>query len=216
MNAEKLKQETDAIDAKHQNNVLAHELDVTKRSQVKSCLENVKSHFGKINGLVNYAGTGGRALGFDNIWETSDDEFDFIVQCNVRGAFNILSEVLKPGVLEEPGSSVVHISSMFAERGFKKGAVFSASKHASIGMVKSAALEVGSRGIRVNNVMPGPIDTPMHQRNLDRGLAAPGGNIPLVRDGKPEEVASVVCLLLSDECGYVTGATWTVDGGANA
>jgi NAD(P)-dependent dehydrogenase (short-subunit alcohol dehydrogenase family) len=72
---------------------------------------------------------------------------------NVKGLFNFLREGLKPGTLQEPGS-IVHAASMFSERGFAKGSVYSASRHAVIGMVKSAAIEGGRRGIRVNSVMP--------------------------------------------------------------
>lgn len=72
---------------------------------------------------------------------------------NVKGVFNVLSEALKPGVMQEPGN-IVNAASMFAERGFSKGSVYSTSKHAAVGMAKSAALEAGKRGIRVNTVMP--------------------------------------------------------------
>lgn len=72
---------------------------------------------------------------------------------NVRGAFNILSEAMRPGFLE-PGASIVHTASMFAERGFAKGSIYSASKHATVGLVKSAALEAGKHGSRVNLVLP--------------------------------------------------------------
>jgi NAD(P)-dependent dehydrogenase (short-subunit alcohol dehydrogenase family) len=112
-----------------------------------------KEKFGKIDGIANIAGTAGHKLGHEEIWEVDDKEFDYIMDVNVRGVFNVLSEALKPGLLEEPGS-VVHITSMFAERGFPKGAVYSTSKHAGVGMVKSAAMEAGKRGIRVNAVMP--------------------------------------------------------------
>ena len=72
---------------------------------------------------------------------------------NVKGVFNLLSEALHPGVLQEPGS-FGHAASMFADRGFAKGSVYSSSKHAGIGLVKSAAIEAGKRGIRVNVVSP--------------------------------------------------------------
>jgi NAD(P)-dependent dehydrogenase (short-subunit alcohol dehydrogenase family) len=133
--------------------VLASVVDITNRPAVASFFQSTKKRFGKINGVANFAGVAGHRLGHEQIWEIEDQEYDFIMDVNVRGAFNILSEALKPGLLEEPGS-IVHAASMFAERGFSKGAIYSASKHAGIGMVKSAAIEAGKRGIRVNAILP--------------------------------------------------------------
>ncbi|KAJ9667871.1 hypothetical protein H2201_002057 [Coniosporium apollinis] len=130
-------------------------------------------------------------------------------------AYFVLAEALKPDVLEEPGS-VVHISSMFSMRGYPQGAVFSASKHAAVRMVKSAAMEVGERNIRVNVVMPDAIDTPMTHAMRGAGAPNPVPNYPIPRLGTPQENANVVAFLLSEESSFVTGATWAVDGGAIA
>jgi NAD(P)-dependent dehydrogenase (short-subunit alcohol dehydrogenase family) len=133
--------------------VITLTVDITSRSSVASFLCLTKEKFGKIDGIANLAGTAGHKLGHHEIWEIDDEEYDFIMAANVRGVFNVLSEALKPGILQEPGS-IVHVASMFAERGFSKGSVYSTSKHAGVGMAKSAALEAGKRGIRVNVVMP--------------------------------------------------------------
>ncbi|KAJ9648976.1 hypothetical protein H2199_000889 [Coniosporium tulheliwenetii] len=156
-----------------------------------------------LDGVANIAGTGGHKLGLESIWETEDKEFEYIV------------DALKPDVLEEPGS-VVHISSMFSMRGYPQGAVFSASKHAAVRMVKSAAMEVGERNIRVNVVMPDAIDTPMTHAMRGAGAPNPVPNYPIPRLGTPQENANVVAFLLSEESSFVTGATWAVDGGAIA
>ncbi|CAO3638275.1 unnamed protein product [Cunninghamella blakesleeana] len=190
-------------------------VDVTDRSAVVSFLQSTKEKFGKIDGIANFAGTAGKKLGHEEIWQTKDTEFDFIININVRGIFNILGEALKPGFLLS-GASIVHIGSMFSERGFYKGAVYSASKHASNGLIKSAAMEAAKRGIRVNSVLPGPIDTPMLRANEDSGAEGTAPDVPLGRLGESIEVANVVVFLLSDESKYVTGASWAVDGGANA
>ncbi|CAK1358778.1 unnamed protein product [Cercospora beticola] len=195
--------------------VCAYCLDVTKRDAVKAAIISAKEHFGRLDAIGSIAGTGGRRLGHDFIWETTSDEYDFNFDINVRGTFNILSEALAPGVASEPGSSIVCVGSMFSLQGFEKGAVFAASKHAMTGLVKSAAKEVGKRGIRVNAVLPGVIDTPMHQRNLDSGFPDPGPDAPLSRVGKAEEVAEVIVFLLSDEASFVTGSLCSVDGGQN-
>jgi NAD(P)-dependent dehydrogenase (short-subunit alcohol dehydrogenase family) len=105
--------------------------DISSRSSINTLLTYTKKRFSHISGIASIAGTGGHKLGLENIWETSDTEFSFLMDVNVRGCFNILSENLKPGVMED-GVSIVHITSMFSERGFPKRAVFAASKHAAI------------------------------------------------------------------------------------
>jgi NAD(P)-dependent dehydrogenase (short-subunit alcohol dehydrogenase family) len=142
-----------AIDADQQIKVITHTVDITNRSTVASCLRLTKEKFGRLDGVAHLAGTAGHKLGHQEIWEINEEEYDFIMNINVRGIFNFLSEALEPGLLTEPGS-IVHAASMFSERGFAKGSIYSASKHAGIGMVKSAAIEAGKRGIRVNAVMP--------------------------------------------------------------
>lgn len=123
----------------------------------------------------------------EEVWRTMQREYQFIMDINVMGLFHVLSVSLRPGFLDE-NSSVVHIGSMFSLQGFKNGAVFAASKHAALGMVRSAAKETNGN-IRVNCVLPyvllflpppppppspgltiysGVVDTPMHQANLAR------------------------------------------------
>jgi NAD(P)-dependent dehydrogenase (short-subunit alcohol dehydrogenase family) len=135
---------------------------------------------------------------------------------NFRALYFILEHSLQEGFLEEPGSSIVHITSMYAERGYKNGAIFTASKDAANGMIKSAAMEVGDRGIRINTVMPGVIDTPMMRGVRTPGVEIPAPAVPLGRLGQAEEIAYMAAWLLSDEASYVTGAHMLVDGGANA
>lgn len=216
INSSKLKEIAKSFKAQYSGKILAQTVDVSDRSAVKAALMEAQHHLGPINAIANFAGTGGHQLGVEPIWETSDEEFEFITNLNIRGLFNILGEALTPGFLGEL-QSIVHIASMFGTRGYKNGAVFAASKHAAVGMVKSAALEVGSRGIRVNCILPGPIDTPMfHQVRENAGLSSSASDTPIPRPGQPEEVASIAVFLLGDQSSYVTGAVCNVDGGANA
>lgn len=143
---------------------VAHELDpsskvthhdvvnIADRLAVRKFIADTKNKFGSVHGVANNAGVAGRELGTHAIWDISDEEYDFIMDVNVRGCLHVLSESLKPGVLED-GASVVHVGSMFSLQGFKSGAVYSASKHAVLGMVRSAAKDVGARA-RVNIVLP--------------------------------------------------------------
>lgn len=132
---------------------LARAVDVTDRKSVEGFLDEVKEQLGGVHGTANFAGTGGHQLGVEPVWQTTDSEFDFIINLNIRRLFNLLGEALKPKFSSEL-RSIVHITSMFGERGYENGAVFAASKHAAIGMVKSTALEIGRHGIRINSILP--------------------------------------------------------------
>ncbi|KAI8213065.1 hypothetical protein K4K52_006382 [Colletotrichum sp. SAR 10_76] len=186
LNGKSLENFRNDLDPEIQRRVLVKSVDVIGRQGVKSFLAETMAHFGKIDGVANFAGTGGHELGTQSIWETSDEEFQFIVDLNIKGAFNFLAESLKPGVLTN-GGSFVHVGRM----------------------VRSAAKEVGGRA-RVNCVLPGAIDTPMHRANLERVQDFPAPTLV----GDAQEVADVTVFLLSDKSTFVNGAAWSVDGGA--
>uniref|UniRef100_A0A060TAN5 ARAD1B01848p n=1 Tax=Blastobotrys adeninivorans TaxID=409370 RepID=A0A060TAN5_BLAAD len=205
-----------SLSADEKDRVLAAVVNVTDKDAVKDFLGKSRQKYGKLDGVANFAGVPGHELGTEGVWETTPEEYNHIMDCNVRGPYNVLNESLKPGFLEK-GASVVHVGSMFSLQGFKNGAVFAASKHAALGMVKSAAKEVGQRDIRVNCVLPGVIDTPMHRANLERVKDfTPTATTPIPRDGTAQEVANAVIFLLSPESSFVTGTALSVDGGANA
>jgi len=128
-------------------------VDVVDRLQVKRFFEATKRHFGRLDGVGNIAGVVGPSFGLRETWELATEEYDFVMNVNVRGVFNSLAESLVPGLLE-PSSSIVNIGSVASMRGYKKGILYSTSKHAVIGLTKSAAIEGGPRDIRVNAVLP--------------------------------------------------------------
>ena len=132
--------------------VLYETVDVTNRDAIRRFIQTVKDTFGDIHGVANNAGVAGRELGTHDLWDITDQEYDFVMDVNVRGCFYVLSECLRPGVLAD-SASVVHVGSMFSLQGFKKGAIYSASKHAVLGMVRSAAKDAGDR-VRMNIVLP--------------------------------------------------------------
>lgn len=143
----------DCLTETEKSRVLIHALDVTNRAQVKDFLEATKSRFGRVDGVANIAGTAGKSFGLRELWEISSEEYDFVMDVNVRGTFNLLAESMVPGFLE-PGSSIVNVGSVASARGYNKGAMYPASKHAVVGLTKSAAIEGGSRDIRVNAILP--------------------------------------------------------------
>jgi NAD(P)-dependent dehydrogenase (short-subunit alcohol dehydrogenase family) len=132
--------------------VLTSVVDITNRVAVRKLLASTHEKFGTIHGVANSAGTAGHELGTHIIWDVSDKEYDFVIDVNVRGAFNVISESMKPGVLSD-GASFVQVGSMFSIQGFEKGAIYSASKHAVLGLVRSAAKD-GKDRVRVNCVLP--------------------------------------------------------------
>ncbi|OJJ29959.1 hypothetical protein ASPWEDRAFT_188360 [Aspergillus wentii DTO 134E9] len=204
-----------SLPASQQTNILARAVDVVNASVIRDFLQSAKAHFGRLDGIANFAGTPGHELGTEGIWETSVAEYDYIMNVNVRGLFNVLNVACAPGFMED-GASIVHIGSIFSVQGFKNGAVFAASKHAAVGMIKSVAKEMGER-LRVNCILPGVIDTPMHQANLDRVKDfTPTAPTPIPRSGTAQEIAEVAMFLLSEKSSFVTGVAWNVDGGAIA
>ncbi|BAP45475.1 3-oxoacyl-ACP reductase FabG [Pseudomonas sp. LJDD11] len=185
---------------------LAIQADSADAEAVIEAVAQTAEAFGRIDILVNNAGV----LALGSVEELPLADFDRTLAINVRSVF-----VASQAALQHMGTGgrIINIGSTNAERvPFAGGATYAMSKSALIGLVKGMARDLGSRGITVNNVQPGPVDTDMNPAN---GEMAPGllGLMALDRYGSAEEIAGFVAYLAGPEAGYITGANLTIDGG---
>lgn len=194
--------------------------DVSQSSQVQAYVEHTMKTYGRIDSFFNNAGIEGKV---SPLAEYDEDNWDRVISINLKGTFLGLRHVL-PVMIAQKKGTIINTSSVAGTVGAPNMAAYSASKHAIIGLTKTAAGEVGRQGVRVNAVCPGPINTRM-MRSLE-GMINPAeptavakGNIarnPMGRYGEADEIARIVVFLASDESDYVNGAAWLIDGGRTA
>lgn len=197
--------------------VLLVTADVTKEADVARYAEAAIDRFGRIDVLFNNAGIEGEV---HPIVEQPAANLDNVLNVNVKGVFYGLKHVM-PVMLEQKSGSIINTSSVAGWIGFPGLAPYVASKHAVIGLTKTAALECAPSGVRVNAISPAPIETRM-MRSVEEGQA-PGQPqaakdaflqaIPMGRYGEPEEVAQLALFLASDRSKYITGNVYLIDGG---
>lgn len=189
--------------------------DVSREDEVERYVAAALERFGRIDAFANNAGIeGAPAL----IEEQTVEMLDRLYAVNVRGVFLGLKHVLR--VMKGQGSgAIVNLSSLAGIMGAPTHGAYVMSKHAVIGLTRTAAAEAAAAGVRVNAVLPGAINTEM-MRRIERDSGDPAsteaGNraaTPLGRYGEPEEIAAVIAFLLSPEASYVTGSLYTADGG---
>lgn len=194
--------------------------DVSQMEDNIGMVEVANERYGGVDILIANAGIEGQVK---PILEYNDEMFERVMAVNVKGVWNGIRAAV-PSMIERGGGSIVVTSSVAGLKGGSGLSAYCTSKHAVIGLMRSAAKEFASVGIRVNSVNPSPVETRM-MRSLETGMIPEDQNaakqritasIPLQRYAEPNEVAQVMMFLASDESSFVTGAVYTVDGGNTA
>ncbi len=192
--------------------------DVTQEADVRRMVETALLTYGRLDIAVNNAGANTTDGTYPPLVDLDEAGWDRIVDVNLKGVWLSMKHELRP-MLEAGTGAIVNTSSIAGLVGIRNSAAYTASKHGVVGLTKAAALEVAARGVRVNAICPGTVDTPMLERLLAvqperRGAYAAAE--PLGRMAAPREVADVVLFLCSDAATYLTGAAIPVDGGWSA
>ncbi|HTH43830.1 MAG TPA: 3-oxoacyl-ACP reductase family protein [Oxalicibacterium sp.] len=202
---DKAQQVVDAIE-KNGGRALAIKADSSDADAVRQSIDQAAATFGRIDILVNNAGV----LAMGPVEDFKLEDFDRTLAVNVRSVFVATQQAVR---YMQEGGRVITIGSTNADRmPFAGGAAYAMSKSAIVGLTKGLARDLGPRGITVNNVQPGPVDTDMNPANGDFAQTMLG-LMAIPRYGKGEEIAAFVSYLAGPEAGYVTGASLSIDGG---
>ena len=190
------------------NEAAIMQCDVSDFQACEAFFKKVIEQFGRLDILVNNAG-----ITRDNlVMKMNDEEFDAVYETNLKGVFHTIHHTSRY-FLKQKSGRIINISSVSGITGNAGQANYCAAKAGVIGLTKSVARELSSRGITANVVAPGMIETDMTKDLPDTVKENMLHNIPLGRIGKPEEIAAAVAFLASEEAGYITGQVLAVDGG---
>jgi 3-oxoacyl-[acyl-carrier protein] reductase len=181
---------------------------VTNAAEVQAFLDGIVKDYGQIDILVNNAGVTKDGL----LMRMSEADWDLVIDTNLKGVYAMTKAAIRPMMSQKRGK-IINITSVVGLTGNPGQANYCASKAGVIGFTKSVAKEVASRGITVNAIAPGFIETDMTGKLNDTQKEALLGLIPLKRVGKPEDIANAVSFLASPAADYITGQTLVVDGG---
>ncbi|GAA4414527.1 SDR family NAD(P)-dependent oxidoreductase [Quisquiliibacterium transsilvanicum] len=192
-------------------------VDVADAASAADMVASTVAAFGRLDCAVNNAGVGG---GEGQRRATADYDLErwrSILSINLDGVFHCVRAEL-PAMLANGGGAIVNMASILGSVGFANASAYTASKHGVVGLTRVAAIEYAQRGIRVNAIGPGFIETPMTApvRATDEGLAAITAQHPIGRLGQPEEIAGLALFLCSDAASFITGAYYLDDGGYTA
>ncbi|KAB5551067.1 ABA4 protein [Coniochaeta sp. 2T2.1] len=194
--------------------VMARVVDVSNRKSVENWIQETVDKFGKLDGAANLAGILPRGFNTmkESIEDQDDDEWDRVIAINLTGVMYCMRAELK---YMNDGGSIVNASSIAGIVGTPLNESYGAAKFGVVGLTKCAAVDVGpTRSIRVNAIAPGTIATPMYETVKKARNGEPIGMIQQIkRDGRADEIASLVCWLLCDESSYITGQVQAICGG---
>ena len=207
-NSDKEAEELKAILEEKGVKVLTVKCDISNFEDSKNLMDKCKEVFGKIDILVNNAGITKDTL----IMRMKEEDFDSVIDVNLKGTFNCAKHA-SAIMLKQRFGKIINMTSVVGIAGNAGQVNYAASKSGVIGLTKSLAKELGSRGITVNAVAPGFINTDMTASLSEKVKEEASKNIPLKRLGDPEDVANLVGFLASDAANYITGQVINVDGG---
>ena len=196
------------LQVKYNIETLAIKADVSKFEEVETLVKSTIEKFGSIDIIVNNAG-----ITRDNlIMRMSEDEWNLVIDINLKGVFNCIKAVTRP-MMKQRAGKIINITSVVGQMGNAGQINYSASKAGVIGMTKTSAKELGSRGIKVNAIAPGFIVSEMTDKLSDQAKDSLIALIPVKKLGQPSDVAKAAVFLASENADYITGQVINVDGG---